>query len=229
MKEIWKDIKNYENAYQVSNYGNVRSLDRYVTDKNKIQFIKGKTLKPTNNGNGYLIVSLLSNGKRKNHYVHRLVAQTFFNNYENNLVVNHKDFNKKNNNINNLEIVTTLENIQYSINKNRYKKSIIINSLNREKKAKQKVLENKNKIYELYRKGIGIDNISKQLHLKYDNVANIIKKKFKWCIYCEETKETFEFIKDANKKYSVTTISAVINKKQKTAANYHWKKILKEY
>ena len=78
--EHWKSIPNYEGFYEVSNVGNVRSLDRYVTQKRngnayKIRQ-KSKPLKPHNNS-GYYTVSLLKNGKQQTVGVHRLVARAF--------------------------------------------------------------------------------------------------------------------------------------------------------
>lgn len=72
-------------------------------------------IKGTDNGNGYLIVSLRVRGKRKNHYIHRLVAETFIDNPLNKKEVNHIDFNKRNNNASNLEWATRQENIDHSI------------------------------------------------------------------------------------------------------------------
>lgn len=99
---IWKDIKEYEN-YQVNNLGEVRKI--YKSGKMKI-------LKPIETKNGYLRVRLSKNGNIKNKFIHRLVAETFFG--ESNLSVNHKDENKRNNNIDNLEFMTLRKNIQYS-------------------------------------------------------------------------------------------------------------------
>lgn len=124
MEEIWKDIKNYEGFYQVSNLGNVRSLDRYVNYK-KIgkQYIKGKNLKP-NNVSGYYQVLLMNNGKKAYKKVHRLVAETFIPNPDNKPQVNHIDGNKLNNNVENLEWNTVSENILHSfyVLKNHIKK-----------------------------------------------------------------------------------------------------------
>ena len=118
--EVWKDIKNYEGLYQISNKGNVRSVNRVYFQKSShntymYKKYKGKMLAKTDNGNGYLIVHLLKNGKRKPCYVHRLVAEHFILNPNNYNEVNHKDFNKKNNNINNLEWVSRKINVNYSI------------------------------------------------------------------------------------------------------------------
>lgn len=111
-KEIWKDIKNYEGLYQISSLGRVRSLlFRNGTTRKK----QTKLLSQTNNGNGYLIVSLSKNKKRKNKYIHRLVAEAFIPNDKNYKIINHIDKNKQNNNVNNLEWCTQKYNVLYSI------------------------------------------------------------------------------------------------------------------
>ncbi len=111
-QEIWKDIPDYEGYYQVSNFGNVKSLSRTIFKMGKFPFIsKEKILKPRVN-TGYKVFNLCKNGHEKTRKVHQLVAMAFLNHvpcgYK--LVVNHKDFNKLNNNISNLEIVTMREN-----------------------------------------------------------------------------------------------------------------------
>lgn len=103
--EIWKDIKGYEGLYQVSSKGRIKNRH-------------GK-LRKLNNLNGYQTIYLYKNNKGKNKYVHRLVAQAFIDNYSENLDVNHKDFNRSNNNVENLECVTRGENFRYSYYNNR--------------------------------------------------------------------------------------------------------------
>lgn len=106
MKEIWKWIYGYENMYQVSNFGRVRSVDRYVyceVSPNKLQHIYGKVLKQGTNHKGYPIVYLSKDGKQKTITVHRLVALTFIENPLNLPQVNHIDGDKTNNQVNNLE------------------------------------------------------------------------------------------------------------------------------
>lgn len=122
--EIWKNIPNYEGLYQVSNYGNIKSLTRW--DVNLREFVPSeKIITPTDNGNGYLIISLRKNRIRKNFYVHRLVAENFIENPNNKKYVNHLDYNRKNNNYLNLEWCTQKENVLYSINNMRKPKSVV--------------------------------------------------------------------------------------------------------
>lgn len=103
-KEIWKDVKGYENLYQVSNLGRVKSLSKKINNK----VLKEKFLKPCKNSGGYLWVKFTINKIEKSFSVHRLVAINFLG--ESDLVVNHKDFNKLNNNLDNLEFLTIREN-----------------------------------------------------------------------------------------------------------------------
>ena len=104
MDEIWKDKKNYEGLYMVSNWGRAKSLDTYRKDRNgSVKFYKGKILKLKTNKDGYLQIGLWKNGKRKYFLVHRLVAEAFISNTDNLPCVNHKDENKQNNVVSNLE------------------------------------------------------------------------------------------------------------------------------
>lgn len=110
MKEIWKDIKGYEGLYQISSSGNVKSLDRYIINKNgDKQFFPEKYLTQGFN-NGYLKVTLSKNNKQKTFRVHILVAKAFIPNPENKSEINHIDGNKSNNRIDNLEWNTRSEN-----------------------------------------------------------------------------------------------------------------------
>lgn len=115
-REEWRQIEGYEGYYEVSNLGRVRSVDRIITDKNGVKYKKnGHISSLINKDNGYMYISLNKNGKRKNHYVHRLVANAFIPNPQNKTCVNHKDYNRKNNSVDNLEWCTQEENINYSI------------------------------------------------------------------------------------------------------------------
>jgi len=98
--EIW--IK-YQNDYEVSSFGNIKSL----------KFGKEKILKPALNNYGYLTVVICNNGMTKTRNVHQLVAECFLNHIPSGhkLVVNHINFNKIDNRVENLEIITARENL----------------------------------------------------------------------------------------------------------------------
>ena len=127
--EIWKDIKGYESLYQISNTGKIKSLQRYVCSKNgSKQLIKEKIRKTSITTAGYEYVVLANKGKNKTLLVHRLVAETFLPNPFNLKCVNHKDENKHNNNINNLEWCTRKYNMNYNkLPLKKYKKVLKFN------------------------------------------------------------------------------------------------------
>ena len=108
--EVWKDIEGYEGLYQVSNFGNIKSLPRIRHNGKGTYIQKEKLLKQTFTSTGYKKVELCKDGKRKGFKVHRLVAIAFIPNPDNKPEVNHIDGNKINNNIDNLEWVTSSEN-----------------------------------------------------------------------------------------------------------------------
>lgn len=115
MNEIWKDVIGFEGMYQVSNLGNVKSLDRFVySGRNKTRIQHGKPKKPTINQDGYSYVLLYKNNKIKQSLNHRLAAIAFIPNPENKETVNHIDGDKNNNNISNLEWCTMSENVKHA-------------------------------------------------------------------------------------------------------------------
>ena len=119
--EIWKDVKGYEGYYQVSNLGNVRSLDRLVENGRKY---KGQTMQPTKRSDGRLQVSFRKNGKQKKIKVHRLVAQAFIENALNKPQVNHINEIITDNRVENLEWATCKENINHGTHNERVANSL---------------------------------------------------------------------------------------------------------
>lgn len=116
MEEIWKDIKDYEGIYQISNLGRVKSMPRKIIykDKKHYKILPERVMSWCDNGNGYKCVYLKKNGKRKIAYIHRLVANAFIENKENKKYINHKDYNPCNNRFDNLEWCSQKENVIYS-------------------------------------------------------------------------------------------------------------------
>lgn len=102
--EVWKDVVGYEGLYQISSYGEVRSLDKIINLPNGGTYIKfGKTRKKREDKNGYWTITLRRDGIPKTLKVHRLVAMAFLDNPNCFSQVNHKDEDKKNNYFKNLE------------------------------------------------------------------------------------------------------------------------------
>jgi len=114
MGEVWKDIKGYEGIYQVSNTGKIKRIGKY-SNQFGYTWESDRLLKPSPKDNQYLIVNLSKNGKIKQKYVHRLVAEAFIPNPENKPTINHKDGDRSNNHVSNLEWATYAENNIHSI------------------------------------------------------------------------------------------------------------------
>jgi hypothetical protein len=112
MNEIWKDVPNYEGLYQVSNLGNIKSLNYNKTKKEKV-------LLPNKSTNEYLNVRLYNNNKSKVYSVHQLVAIAFLNHNicGHKLVIDHINDNKLDNRFENLQIITNRENVYKNQNK----------------------------------------------------------------------------------------------------------------
>lgn len=111
--EIWKPVSEYENGYEVSSYGRIRSINKLVNSglrHNQNVLKRGKVLKANLKRNGYFTIDLCGENTKRTTTVHRIVAKAFVDNPDNKPQVNHKDGNKQNNHYLNLEWVTGAEN-----------------------------------------------------------------------------------------------------------------------
>lgn len=193
-KEIWKKINGYEN-YDVSNFGNVRN-NNFHRQKATKEIKKG--IKP----NGYIRVILSKDLKTKSFYVHRLVAESFIENKENKKYVNHKDGNRSNNCVENLEWVTASENLLYAYRVLGYKKT---------NKSIEKAKETRNKNYKMSeetKRKIGVRN------------SELLGKK----VLCIELGTVFQSASKASQWLGLTKkVVCRACRNNKTSGGYHWK------
>jgi len=115
MEEIWKKIKGYEEYYEVSNLGRIRSLDRLRWNGRGYQKQLGAIKRQTVNNMGYYVVGLSKDGKNTLFLVHRIIAEAFIPNPKNLPLVNHIDGNKLNITLENLEWSTHAKNNAHAI------------------------------------------------------------------------------------------------------------------
>ena len=181
MIEEWRPVVGYEGLYEVSNTGRVRSLDRYVkTCYGSYRLHKGKVLSPGIRPDGYLVVSLQYRMFR----VHRLVAEAFLPNPDNLPQVNHKDEDKSNNRVDNLEWCDSKYNNNYGTARIRAKETAIKNGyctgLSKEEYRKKYYQENNDKIKE-YRKEYSQKYYQENKDKIKDNVRSYYQNHKKEC------------------------------------------------
>lgn len=169
IKETWSPIKGFENLYEVSNLGRVKSLSRVTIRKNGKKLpVKEKIMKLTKSKTGYLYLTLTD---RKKHLVHRLVASTFLNHDSNRPHVNHKDFNKANNCVNNLEWCTPKENTNHAIDNGKLK-------IKGEESYSAKLVEvDVINIFKLRSQGSTYKDIASVYNIDQSTIGKIIKRK----------------------------------------------------
>ena len=175
--EIWKPIKGYDGLYEVSNKGRIKSLNCY-------NYKTPRLLKVSKRPDGYLSVRLSKNNKQTTKTVHRLVADAFLPNINNYEMINHKDENRANNNVDNLEWCTRAYNQNYSINLHPERKQLFADNFKKSSsfikkgvphKYKQKValINEQGKTLKVF------DNASiaaKELNLDVGNLLAVCKK-----------------------------------------------------
>ena len=208
MKKEWKDIKDYEGLYKVSNYGEVYSVKR------------GRCLNPREAGGGYLRVQLSKNGKITQPSVHRLVLMNFTQKSEWKDIPNHLDFNPKNNKLDNLEWATRSENARYrKDNYTNITENLISNIRNEYKNGDTTFLKisNKYKISESMVNKI----IRNKSHYNKNYTPPVIIKSSRKFSY-----ELINIIQDLYFIYNVrlTNICNLLNIKRHTVANYIYNK-----
>lgn len=166
-KEIWKYVENYEGCYEVSTFGRIKSLTRYVPHSTLgSKLVTGRILSQGTTKNGYLRVSLCKDNCPISVLVHRVVAKAFCSGHNDTYDVNHKDGNKQNNNVDNLEWVTRQQNIQHS-----FDNKLQINSCGEE------------------------DSQSKRYEITFpDNTVKIIKGLAHWCLTNNLSRREFQRI-----------------------------------
>lgn len=171
-KEIFKDVIGYEGLYQVSNLGNVKSLKRTIYNKgiNKNCILNDKILKQNKVGHGYNAVMLYKiNCKVKSMQIHKLVAIAFLNHCPDGfkIVIDHKDNNKLNNHIDNLQIINHRQNCSKDQKKhNRSSQFIGVDWMKNDNLWRARILINKKRIY------LGVFKTEIEAHLAYEKAYN---------------------------------------------------------
>lgn len=162
--EEWKQIKGYEGFYEISNLGRVKSVIRKpIRSRNRPSTKKENILKWRLNSDGYPVVTLVVNRVYKQFLVHRLIAEHFIVNTNNYKVVNHKDGNKENCSISNLEWTTSSLNQKHA-----YETGLKKRKLNSEQKVE---------ILKLRQQGLTYYQIADKYNVSYQLIARICTTK----------------------------------------------------
>lgn len=209
IEEIWRDIKGFENKYQISNYGRVKSLVRNKRLNNQIR-------KTTISNEGYEKIVLTNKKYTKTFYIHRLVAETFIPNPKKLKEVNHKDEIKTNNYVENLEWCTRKYNINYGKRNNKSSNTLKENNYN-SKQIFQYDLNGK-----LIKKWKSVTEAANFLKINKSILSNICNKNmsfyngFYWSFIQEDKKIIIAKINILNNKNNILKI---LNQKYKNINN----------
>ena len=163
--EQWLPIRGFEGEYEVSDHGQVRSLDRYVRNRSGTALKRGKLLKPRRDGRGYFFVGLYRERKSTQCRVHRLVAEHFLTNASNFPVVNHLDNCPTNNHVSNLEWCTQKENIRHAAAHNRFPSEVM---------SRKMTAERVRELREMHRSGVPYKDLKNRFGLSHTTVYRIV-------------------------------------------------------
>ena len=186
MKEKWKNVEGYNGLYKISNTGRI------------VSYKKGKPyeLAPYSNNRGYLAIGLSDGLVRRRYTMHKLVARHFIPNPENKPQVNHKDGDKHNNHVDNLEWVTQSENIQhsYKIGLRTYNSEIYHKNKYNEQKKVGIIAINLETLESFHFQSI--NEAARQLDCNKGNIRHVLNGKYKkhknyFFIYDNQNKKTF--------------------------------------
>jgi hypothetical protein len=172
MKEVWKEINGYEGIYLISNLGNVKSLERFVSNHSGFnKKLKEKYRKPSISKTGYYVLDLQKESKRKTFKLHRLIAIAFIENTFNKPCINHKNGNKLDNRIENLEWCTISENNIHAINTKLKNDSGVNNS-------KSNITEND--VYFIRNSKLKLKELSEMFNINQSGISKIkLRKTYK--------------------------------------------------
>ncbi len=174
MEEEWKSIINYEDLYQISNFGRIKSLSRIINCNGYNKTIPERILKETINRNGYIDISISKNGKKSILRPHRLVGIYFISNPNNLDMINHIDGNRSNNHINNLEWVNRRENSCHRfLDKQTSSNYRGVSYIEKDKKWRSYINVNNKQLY------LGRFNTKEEAYhsrIKYEEDNNIVNK-----------------------------------------------------
>lgn len=177
MEEIWKDIKGYEGLYQISNLGNVKKIKNKKYNINKKEVEEKEINKYISIGKhklGYKNVKLTDkNGIRKNLFLHRIIAEAFIENPNNFNIINHKDGDKSNNDINNLEWTSQKDNVNHAWKNGLCENVRKVCAINGRKKSKKIIQKNKNG--EVIKVWNSTMDIERELGILHNNITSCCK------------------------------------------------------
>jgi hypothetical protein len=226
MQEQWKPIEGFEGLYEVSDLGNIKSLNYNHTIGNV------KLLKPVKNKGDYFQVTLYKDKIQFIKKIHRLVAQAFIPNPDNKPQVNHIDGNKQNNAVSNLEWTTSQENVIHSWENGlsvmtEETKNKISQSLKGEKNpfyGKHHTEEAKRKLSESHKGKYHTEETKRKMSESRKGKRTGKDNPFAKKVICITTGEIFDCIKDAERKYNVDSSSIVRCCKgaQKSSKGFKW-------